>query len=121
MSPPSQSRSQTAPPPDASTPRLRSPKLPARVNPCCTACPSHPPDSVAKMESAFASLENPLRLAFLGMCSRRFPERHSSAEHVAGKGVVPAFRFTRSTAAHLGAFVHFTDRRMHGSDRPGER
>src|SRR5258706_6205074 len=70
MSPPSQSRSQTAPPPDASTPRLRSPKLPARVNPCCTACPSHPPDSVAKMESAFASLENPLRLAFLGMCCR---------------------------------------------------
>src|SRR5260370_2485440 len=52
---------------------------------------------------------------------RRFPERYSSAEHVAGKGVVPAFRFTRSTAAHLGAFVHFTDRCMRGSDRPGER
>src|SRR5258705_12732888 len=76
MSPPSQSRSQAAPPPDASTPRLRSPKLPARVNPCCTACPSHPPDSVAKMESAFASLENPLQLAFLGMCSSsiQFPQ-----------------------------------------------
>src|SRR4030081_3522890 len=53
--------------------------------------------------------------------ARRFPERHSSAEHVAGKGVVPAFRFTRSTAAHLGAFVHFTDKRMRGSNRPGER
>src|SRR6202022_1670433 len=53
--------------------------------------------------------------------ARRSPERHSSAEHVAGKGVVPAFRFTRSTAAHLGAFVHFTDKRMRGSDRPSER
>src|SRR4029077_12468479 len=42
-------------------------------------------------------------------------------EHVPGKGVVPAFRFTRSTAAHLGAFVHFTDKCMLGSDRPGER
>src|SRR5258708_1084789 len=69
MSRPSQSRSQTPPPPDASIPRLRSPKLPARANPCCTACPFHPPDSVKRMESAFAPLENPLRLAFWEICS----------------------------------------------------
>src|ERR1019366_8670059 len=56
---PSQSRSQTAPPPDASIPRLRSQQPPAHANPCCTACPSHPPDSVAKMESAFRLQENP--------------------------------------------------------------
>src|SRR2546425_3143364 len=66
----SQSRSKTGPPPDESMPRLRSPQPPAHADPCCTACPSHPPDSVAEMESAFASLENPLRLAFWGMCSR---------------------------------------------------
>src|SRR5258705_12965057 len=69
MSRPSQSRSQTAPLPDASIPRLRSPQPPARANPCCTACPSHPPDSAAKMESAFAPQENPFRLTFWGMCS----------------------------------------------------
>jgi hypothetical protein len=60
----SQSRSQTAPRPDASIPRPRSPQQPAHANPCCKAFPSHPPDSVAKMESAFRLQENPLRLAF---------------------------------------------------------
>src|ERR1700682_1404748 len=59
-----QSRSQTAPLPDVSTPRLRSPQPRAHANPCCTACPSHPPDSAAMMESAFPAQENPLRLVF---------------------------------------------------------
>ena len=51
-----QSRSQTAPPLDAPISCLQPPKRPARANPCCTACPSYPPDLVAKMESALASL-----------------------------------------------------------------
>src|SRR3984957_1811374 len=71
MLPLSQSRSQTAPPPDASIPRLQLPQPPAHANPCCTACPSNPPDSVVKIESAFRLQENPLRLAFRGICSRQ--------------------------------------------------
>ena len=52
------SRSKTVPLPDASIPRPQSPQQPALANPCCTACPSHPPDSVAKMESAFGPQKN---------------------------------------------------------------
>src|ERR1700681_2805192 len=67
----SRSRSKIAPPLGVSIPRLRSLQPPAHANPCCTACPSHPPESVAKMESAFTPQENPLRLAFRGICSSR--------------------------------------------------
>jgi hypothetical protein len=50
---------ETALPPDASIPRLRSPQPPAHANPCCTACPSHPPDSVARWNQLSASKRIP--------------------------------------------------------------
>src|SRR5450756_31333 len=72
------SRSKTAPLPDASIPRLRSPQPLAHADPCCTACPSHPPESVTKMESAFGLQENPSDSLFeelaLGMPAARLVE-----------------------------------------------
>lgn len=64
-----QSRSQTAPRPDASFPRPRSPQQPAHANPCCKACPFHPPDSAAITERRSPS-QTPLAVssAWRGSC-----------------------------------------------------